>query len=85
MQLGARTRSLDTRLSCYSQEVNYELELSPQWKGNTVEPKHEDHLVLDIDYYSRATLSLGSFRVEEWLPQVLHVIRRDADSYLVRT
>jgi len=65
-------------------EVNYELDLTPQWKGNAVEPKHEDHLVLDFDYYSRASLPTGSFRVEEWLPQVLHVIRRDADSFLTR-
>lgn len=66
------------------QEVNYELELSPQWKGNAVESRHEDHIALDIDYYSRGALPVGSFQVEEWLAQVLHAIRRDADSYLVR-
>jgi hypothetical protein len=66
------------------QEVNYELELSPQWKGNVVEPRHEDHLALDIDYFSRAALPVGSLRIEEWLAQVLHAIRRDADSYLVK-
>ena len=65
------------------QEVNYELEMSPQWKGNALERKHEDHVALDIDYYSRGVLAVGSFKVEEWLGQVAHAIRRDADSYLV--
>ena len=65
------------------QEVNYELEFAPQWKGGAVEPRHEDHLTLDVDYYSRAVIPVGSFRVEEWLAQVLHAVRRDADSYLL--
>lgn len=66
------------------QEVNYEFEPPPHWRGNVVEPTHEERLTFDFDYYSRATMPVGSLKVSEWLSQVIHLIRRDADSYLVR-
>lgn len=65
------------------QEVNYEMELIPQWKGHTVEPKREFFIAFDIDYYSLAALPVGSFRVREWLAQILHAIHRDTDSFFV--
>ncbi|HTS50399.1 MAG TPA: hypothetical protein VMH05_20780 [Bryobacteraceae bacterium] len=66
------------------QEINYEFEPPPQWMGNVVDPTHEQRLTLDIDYYSRAAIAVGSLNVSEWLAQVTHAIRRDADSYLAR-
>jgi hypothetical protein len=66
------------------QDVNYEFEPPPQWRGKAVEPTHVQRLTLDIDYYSRATMPVGSLNVREWLSQVIHAVRRDADAYLAR-
>lgn len=65
------------------QEIKYEFEPPPQWRGKFVESTNEQRLTLDIDYYSRATIPVGSLSVSEWLSQVSHSIRRDSDLYLI--
>jgi hypothetical protein len=39
-------------------------------------------LALDIDYYASATIAVGQIRVKDWIEQALHLVTRDANSFL---
>jgi len=66
------------------QEVKYEFDPRPQWRGNVVEPRKEQRVTFDLDWYTRAPMPIGALEVKDWLAQIVHAIRRDADRYLAR-
>ena len=45
---------------------------------------HEEKfgIVLDIDYFTKGQLTVGQFSAQNWLGNVLHVVRRDSRKFL---
>lgn len=71
-------------LRAYAETFRQNFESPPQWRGTVPETKEEHALMLDVDYYTRASMQVGALKVKELLSQVLHVVRRDADNYFQR-
>ena len=60
------------------------LDFDPPIGVRELKPFHEEKfgLVYDVDYYTKGTLTVGQFRTQDWIKNVLHVIRRDSRRFL---
>jgi len=66
------------------QSVKFEFEPPPQWRTAEASSEEEQRLVFDLDWYTLGTMPVGSMKVSEWLSQIIHAMRRDADEYFRR-
>ena len=64
-----------------SNKIN--MDVPPELSG-IMEPKNieQDHIEIDIDYYTITSTKPGQFNVSEWVTQIDHVIRRDLKSFI---
>jgi hypothetical protein len=60
------------------------LDFDPPMDAPELKPVHEEKfgVVYDVDYYSKGSLLIGQFRADDWIKNVLHLIRRDSRSFL---
>jgi hypothetical protein len=60
----------------------FEPELPFAWEGDKILRVEKNDLVMDIDYYTIASTSIGQLNVQEWIKQGMHVIRRDINKII---
>ena len=60
------------------------IDFDPPMGIRELEPFHQEKFVLvyDIDYFTKGTLTVGQFRTQDWISNVLHVVRRDSRKFL---
>lgn len=64
------------------QSVKYEFEPPPQWEAVDLKLTDEHRIMFDVDWFTLAPMPVGAMSVTDWLSQIMHAIRRDADRYL---
>jgi hypothetical protein len=75
-------KSLGAMVRVKAEDRKYDFEPHPTLKR--VEPVHfkTSGILVDIDYYTVGIVTSSQLRVEEWIKQAHHVIRRDIGSFL---
>jgi len=75
-------KSLGVMVRLTAEDRKYDFEPHPMLKR--VEPVHfaTSGVLLDIDYYTVGIVKSSQLRVDEWIKQAHHVIKRDIGSFL---
>jgi uncharacterized protein (TIGR04255 family) len=65
-----------------TEERKYAFDRPFAWEGEKFEGKERHLFVLDIDYYTTATIGTAQVRLSDWVQQAIHLVRRDTDNFL---
>ena len=76
-----KTTAVRVHLAARSRKLDFEP--TPE-AAKILDPVHSDkhEVLLDIDYYTLANVTIGQFRVKDWLTQAFHIIKRDSGVFL---
>jgi len=76
----AKTAGVTIRLRTEGRKTDFEPPLGVQ----ELKPVHEEKfgIVLDLDYFTKGTVTTGQFRPQDWISNVLHMFRRDSRKFL---
>ena len=75
-----RAAGVTVRLRSEGRKIDFD----PPHGIGELQSVHEEKfgLVCDLDYYTKGTVTTGQFRTQDWINQVLHLIRRDSHKFL---
>jgi hypothetical protein len=83
-ELAVRWEGLAAGVTLRLRSEGRKIDFDPPMGVRELQPYHEEKfgILYDLDYYTKGTLGTGQFRTQDWINNVLHVVRRDSRKFL---